>query len=66
MKALISTLVSKADLSSDQAEKVASVVKGFLAEKLPSAIQGPVMSAIDGDSVEDAADKAKDMLGKLF
>ena len=66
MKALISTLVDKADLSSDQAEKVASVVKSFLAEKLPDAIQGPVVSAINGGSVEDAAGKAKDLLGKLF
>jgi hypothetical protein len=66
MKELVKKLVESADLSPDQAEKVASVVRGFLGDRLPEAIQGPVMAALSGDNVESAADQAKDLLGKLF
>lgn len=66
MKELISSLVEKADLSPDQANKVAEVVKGFLADKLPDALQGPVLGALSGDAVDSALDQAKGMLGKLF
>ncbi len=66
MKALIGTLVQQADLSPQQAEQVASVVKAFLADKLPSALSGPVLGAIDGEAVDNVADQAKGMLGKLF
>ncbi len=66
MNALVSTLVEKADLSSEQAEKVAGVVKEFLQDKLPDAVQGPVLAAITGDNVDAALDQAKGMLGKLF
>jgi hypothetical protein len=66
MNALVSTLMEKADLSDAQAEKVAEVVKSFLQEKLPDAVQGPVMAAITGDNVDAALDQAKGMLGKLF
>lgn len=66
MKEMIGTLIKKADLSEAQATKVAEVVRDFLKEKLPSAVQGPVLSVLSGDKVEAAADKAKNMLGKLF
>lgn len=66
MKDLISTLVKNADLSDDQAKKVAEVVKGFLADRLPDAIKGPVLGAISGEQVDSIADQAKGMLGKLF
>ncbi len=66
MKELIGTLIAKADLNQEQATKVAEVVKGFLADKLPAPLQGPVLSAISGDSVDSVADQAKNVLGKLF
>jgi hypothetical protein len=66
MKALISELVQKADLSEAQAAKVAEVVKGFLGSRLPDAIRGPVESALTGENVDNAVDIAKNMLGKLF
>ncbi|HSC87333.1 MAG TPA: hypothetical protein VLC09_08695 [Polyangiaceae bacterium] len=66
MKELIGSLVQKADLSADQAARVADVVKEFLSDKLPAPLQGPVLSALSGESVDSAADKAKDLLGKLF
>ncbi|HEY6081534.1 MAG TPA: hypothetical protein VIW29_22120 [Polyangiaceae bacterium] len=66
MKDLIAQLVSQADLSESQANKVAEVVRGFLAAKLPDALRGPVESALTGESVDGAVDQAKAMLGKLF
>lgn len=66
MKELIGVLIAKADLDQEQAAKVAEVVKGFLTDKLPAPLQGPVLSAISGESVDSAADQAKNMLGKLF
>lgn len=66
MKALIAELVAKADLSEAQASQVASVVKGFLANKLPEALRGPVESALTGQAVDSAVDQAKGLLGKLF
>jgi hypothetical protein len=66
MKELIQTLVQKADLDADQAAKVAEVVKGFLSDKLPEALKGPVLGALSGDAVDSALDQAKGMLGKLF
>ena len=66
MNTLINELVSKAQLSNEQAEKVAHVVKGFLADKLPEALRGPVESALTGDKVEGALDAAKGMLGGLL
>jgi hypothetical protein len=66
MKEMISTLVSKADLSPEQAEKVAGVVRQFLKDKLPDAMEGPVLAALSGDNVEAAVGKAKDMFSKLF
>jgi hypothetical protein len=65
MQDLINQLVGKADLSPDQAAKVAEVVKGFLADKLPEPIKGPVLSAISGERVDSAADQAKSLLGGL-
>lgn len=70
MNELIERLVGRAELSPDQAAKVAEVVKGFLADKLPEPLKGPVLGAISGASVDAAADKAKgllgDIAGKLF
>jgi hypothetical protein len=66
MKALISQLVSQADLSEAQAAKVAEVVRGFLASRLPEMLRGPVESALTGENVDSAVDQAKGLLGKLF
>ncbi len=66
MKALISQLVAKADLNDAQATKVAEVVRGFLASKLPDALRGPVDSVLTGSTVDSAVDQAKGFLGKLF
>jgi len=66
MKELISQLVSKADLSEGQAAKVAEVVRGFLASRLPEALRGPVESALTGENVDGALDQAKGLIGKLF
>jgi hypothetical protein len=66
MNELISQLVSKADLSEAQAAKVAEIVRGFLASKLPDALRGPVEGALTGQAVDSAVDQAKGMLGKLF
>lgn len=63
MKALINELVAKANLDTAQAEKVAEVIKGFVAARLPEALRGPVESALSGENVESAVDKAKDLLG---
>jgi hypothetical protein len=66
MKELISQLVAKADLNETQAAKVAEVVRGFLASKLPDALRGPVESALTGQAVGSAVDQAKGLMGKLF
>jgi hypothetical protein len=66
MKDLISQLVTKADLDETQAAKVAEVVRGFLASKLPDALRAPVESALTGQNVDNAVDQAKGLLGKLF
>ncbi len=66
MKELIGTLIEKADLNTDQATKVAEVVKGFLADRLPDAVKGPVLSALTGEQVDSGLDQAKGLLGKLF
>lgn len=66
MKELIGTLVAKADLSEAQATKVADVVRGFLSEKLPEPLKGPVLGALTGQQVDSALDQAKGVLGKLF
>jgi hypothetical protein len=66
MKELIAKLVTQADLSEDQAKKVADVVRAFLAEKLPAPLRGPVEGALTGQNVDNAVDQAKGMLGKLF
>jgi hypothetical protein len=66
MKAIIQKLVSDADLSEAQAEKVAEVLRGFLSERLPDVIREPVMSALSGDNVDTGADMLKGALGGLF
>lgn len=66
MKQLISQLVAQADLSEAQAAKVAEVVRGFLASKLPEALRGPVEGALTGENVDSALDQARGLVGKLF
>lgn len=66
MKELISELVAKANLSEQQATQVADVVRGFLADRLPEAIRGPVESALTGANVSSAVDQVKGLMGKLF
>lgn len=66
MNELIQTLMAKADLDQAQAAKVAEVVKGFLGEKLPEPLRGPVLAAITGERVDDAVEMLKGAMGKLF
>ena len=66
MTELIARLVSQAQLSEDQAKKVAEVVRGFLSEKLPEPLQGPVEGALTGANVSSAVDQLKGLAGKLF
>lgn len=66
MKALVTELVAKADLTPEQAEKVASVVKTFVGDKLPEAVKGPILSALSGEHVDSAFDAAKNALGSLL
>ena len=55
MKAFIQKLVSDADLSEAQAEKVAEVLRGFLGERLPDMVREPVMSAQSGKAARAPA-----------
>ena len=64
MKELIDRLVSKANLSPEQAGKAADTVRSFLAEKLPGPLKSQVESVISGENVGKAADQAKDFLSK--
>ncbi|HEX5099404.1 MAG TPA: hypothetical protein VFV94_07875 [Polyangiaceae bacterium] len=66
MSELIGRLVSQANLSEAQAKQVADVVRGFLADKLPEPLKGPVESALTGASVSGALDQVKGLAGKLF
>ncbi len=66
MKALIQELVAKADLSEDQANKAAAVVRGFLVEKLPPSLHGPIETVLTGERLDDAVDLAKNLVGGLF
>jgi hypothetical protein len=66
MKALISELVQKADLSETQAAKAAEVVKSFIGTRLPESIRGHVEAALTGERVDDAVDAAKKALGGFF
>ncbi|HTJ84036.1 MAG TPA: hypothetical protein VL400_20090 [Polyangiaceae bacterium] len=66
MNAIIQKLVAEADLSPEQAAKVAEVLKNFLGEKLPDIVREPVMSALSGDNVDAGADMLKGALGGLF
>jgi hypothetical protein len=65
MKELIGRLVEQVNLSEEQAQRVADVVRGFLRDKLPAALRGPVESVLTGENVDSAADHAKSLLGNL-
>jgi hypothetical protein len=66
MTELITRLISQANLSEGQAKQVADVVRGFLAEKLPEPLKGPVEAALTGANVASALDQVKGLAGKLF
>jgi hypothetical protein len=66
MKELIAKLVTEADLSNEQAAKVAEVVRGFLTEKLPAPIKDHVLGALTGENIDNAFDALKGGLGGLF
>lgn len=66
MKAFIANLVEKADLSEDQATKVAEVLRQFLGDRLPEMIREPVLAALTGEHVDSGADMARDLLGSLL
>lgn len=66
MKALIGELVQKADLSEEQAAKVAGVVREYLIGKLPEPLHGPLEAALTGEHLDTAFDAAKNLLGGLF
>jgi hypothetical protein len=66
MKELITRLVSQADLTEEQAERVAQVVRDFLVEKLPDSIEGPVLAALSGKNVDNAADALRSAIGSIF
>jgi hypothetical protein len=66
MKELIHRLVSQADLTEEQAERVAQVVRDFLVEKLPDSIEGPVLAALSGKNVDGAADALRNAIGSIF
>ncbi|WP_394850529.1 hypothetical protein LZC95_24115 [Pendulispora brunnea] len=66
MKALISELVAKADLSQEQAEKVANVVRNFIGSKVPDAVRGHVESALTGEKVEGVIDAAKNAVSNFL
>lgn len=66
MKALIGELVQKADLSEEQAAKVANVVREFILSKAPEALHGTIESALTGERIDSAFDAAKNALGGLF
>ena len=63
MQPLIHELVSKADLSPEQAEKVAGVMRDFLLARVPAALRGTVESALTGEHIDGALDAARSLLG---
>ncbi len=66
MKELVKDLVEKANLSEEQAAAAAQVVRGYLENKLPDAIKGPVLGVLTGENIDTAVDKARDLIGGLF
>ena len=66
MKELVASLVAKADLTEEQAQKVADVRSEHLQEKLPEPIREPVINALSGHNVDWAADAAKGFLSKIL
>ena len=66
MKALTGKLVEQADLSEEQAAKVANVMRDFIAEKLPEMLREPVLAALTGEHVDQGVDAARGLLGSHF
>jgi hypothetical protein len=66
MKELVEKLVAHADLTPEQAQKAAEVVRSFLVERLPEPLRGPVEGALTGQNLDSAVDQARDLLGGLF
>ncbi|GIV97716.1 MAG: hypothetical protein KatS3mg057_2373 [Herpetosiphonaceae bacterium] len=63
MNELINRLKTQAQLSDEQANRAADVVRNFLNERLPEQLQGPVNAALSGQNVQTAAEKAHGFLG---
>lgn len=67
MDQLLSQLTSKANLTTEQAQKAIDVVADFVREKLPDPLAGPVLKALEGN--DDAASQLKGIaegaMGKL-
>jgi hypothetical protein len=66
MKELIAQLIEKANLTEEQANQAVAVVKNFIGDRVPEALRGTIESALTGEALKGAADKAKDALGGLF
>lgn len=66
MNALVEKLIKEVNLDEKTAEKILSVVKNFLDDKLPDPIDkkvNKVLDGVDGDTVNDLLGKAKGLFG---
>jgi len=66
MKELAQNLIEKANLSEEQALAASAAVRGFLEEKLPEAVKGPVLGFLNAERLDAAADKARQVVGGLL
>jgi hypothetical protein len=65
MQEFIDHLIKQADLSPEQASKVAESVKSFVSDRLPEPVRSAALAAISGENVEKIAEQAKGLLGNL-
>ena len=65
LKELAQNLVEKANLTEEQAQKATEAVRGFLDEKLPEAVKGPVLGFLTAERVEGAVEKVREVAAKL-
>lgn len=66
MKDLVAELVNKADLTEEQAHRVAAIVRGFLSARLPDAIRKPALGALSDDRRDAGVDALVGAIGKIF